>query len=413
MIAQLRSPSPPSTFLSGYDLPPVAPTSTRVILLRHGRSDRNDAGCYQGSSDVGQLTPSGLAASQAIGRYLAHCPIQTVYVSPLRRAKETAAALLTHLTTPTLKRVSTHDLLREISLPAWEGLRYEDVRSHQSAAYHTWQTAPHEFQMQPERGEPCYPVRDLYQRAQQFWHTTLPHHRGQTILIVSHGGTNQALINTALQRSAQAHHSLQQTHSGLTVFDVDATPHQPTQLHLLNLTLGSAPSAIVTPRLPKLKAGKQGVRLVLLPYQPGLRPDPTLASLLRSATIQAAVVEDCQTVTGPQPYACHHIAKSVLTHNPETVVLSVQRSHFWQQWQAAISQSLQAQSTTDDLTTLLAVTQPDSLQAFLNHLLDLPAASSALALQPNKLSVIHYPDANTRPILQAVNLTAIAPHHPR
>ena len=126
------------------------------------------------------------------------------------------------------------------------------------------------------------------------------------------------------------------------------------------------------------------------------------------------MVEDCQTATGPQPYACHHIAESVLTHNPETVVLSVQRSHFWQQWQAAISQSLQAQSTTtDDLTTLLAVTQPDSLQAFLNHLLDLPAASSALALQPDKLSVVHYPDADTRPILQAVNLTEIAPHHPR
>ena len=411
MIAQLRFPTPSSAFLPGYDLPPVSPNSTRVILLRHGRSDRNDAGCYQGSSDCGQLTPSGLAASQVMGQYLTHCPIQAVYVSPLKRAKDTAAALLPHLTTPTLKRVSTHNLLREISLPTWEGLRYEDVRSHQPTAYHTWQTAPHQFQMPVERGKPFYPVRDLYQRAQQFWRTTLPHHRGQTILIVSHGGTNQALINTALQRSAQAHHSLQQTHSGLTVFDLDTATHHPAQLHLLNLTLGTAPSAIAAPPLPKLKAGKQGVRLLLLPHQPDLMPDPTLASLLRSATIQAAVVEDHQTAACPQPYACHRIAESVLTHNPETVVLSVQRSHFWQQWQAAISQALQAQPT-GELTTLLAVTWPDSLQAFLNNLLDLPSASSALTLQPNKLSVVHYPDAHTRPILQGVNLTAIAPYHP-
>ena len=76
-----------------------------------------------------------------------------MFFSPRRRAKVTVAALLPQLTTPAHNRVSTHSLLREISLPAWEGLRYEDVRSHQPAAYRTWQIAPHQFQMQVERGE--------------------------------------------------------------------------------------------------------------------------------------------------------------------------------------------------------------------------------------------------------------------
>ncbi|MDB9525367.1 histidine phosphatase family protein [Oscillatoria sp. CS-180] len=402
MIAQLKQLQT-QTSLPGYVLPPVPQTGTRVILLRHGRSTLNDQGRYQGSSDTGELTPEGMAASHAIGRYLKQCPVDAIYVSPLKRAQDTAAALLPHLTTPPLKNLSTSDLLKEIHLPSWEGQRYEDVRSHQPDLYRCWQETPDQFQLS-SGASTVYPVQDLYQQAQRFWQTILPRHSGQTLLVVSHGGTNQALINTALKSSASQHHLLQQTHSGLTVLDFQTPTDEFAQLHLLNLTLNSDAAA---PRLPKLKAGKQGLRLLLLPCQPGIAPDPSLATLLSSEPIQAAVVQDWQDPTPrPHQHVCRQVAKTVLCQNPETVVLSVKRSHFWPQWQAAIENSLHAQQP-GTLTTLLAIAQPASVQRFLNTLLALPEDASSLTLQPNTLSVVHYPNAQTRPILQGMNLIAL------
>jgi broad specificity phosphatase PhoE len=260
MIAQLKFPLSIPGF-PGYDLPPVPCQGTRVILLRHGRSTLNDAGCYQGSSDQSDLTPQGVLASRQVGQFLAHCPIDAIYVSPLTRAQNTVAALLPQLQTPTPKGLTPSSLLREIHLPDWEGRSYQEVRSQETVAYRCWQETPEHLQMQGGKGDGghFYPVQDLYQRAAQFWQETLPRHRGQTLLVVSHGGTNQALLNLALGLSPRHHHALQQTHSGLTVLDFDDPQLGTSRLHILNLTL--------TERLPKLKAGKQGLRLLLLPCQ--------------------------------------------------------------------------------------------------------------------------------------------------
>jgi hypothetical protein len=71
MLANLPPPQT-TTPLPGYALPPVPPNGTRVILMRHGCSDLNDAGRYQGSSDDSQLTAKGRLASRQVGRY---CPM--------------------------------------------------------------------------------------------------------------------------------------------------------------------------------------------------------------------------------------------------------------------------------------------------------------------------------------------------
>jgi broad specificity phosphatase PhoE len=411
MIAQLKSPQIQSD-LSGYNLPTVPANSTRVILLRHGRSTLNDQGRFQGSSDSSDLTSQGVAASEMVGDYLAHYPIEAVYVSPLKRAKHTLNALLPRLRTSMSKGVTTSPLLQEIHLPAWAGRLYEEVRSQHPDAYRCWQETPDQFQMplfqndQPAQAPTTefYPVREVYQRAQQFWHSVLPAHQGQTILVVGHGSTNQALINTALQLSPREHHALQQTHSGLTVLDLASPPlTQPAQVHILNQTVADR----TPPRLPKLKASQHGLRLVLLPCEPDKPLDLALTAFFQAELIQAAIVEDGpQTPAAHQP-ACRQVAQSFLHHHPETVTLSLQRSHFWQQWEAAIQGSLRTQRH-DQLTTVLAIARPESLQPFLNQLLSLPPETNALPLRPHTLSVIHYPNPQTRPILQGLNLKPIS-----
>jgi broad specificity phosphatase PhoE len=401
MVANLPS-LPTTTPLPGYTLPPVPPNGARVILMRHGRSNLNDAGRYQGSSDTSDLTARGRLASRQVGQYLSHCPIDHLYASPLQRAQQTVQELLPQLkiTAP----ITTTGVLREIDLPAWEGLLYDEVKTRFPDAYRCWQTAPEQFAMargdggmrgwgdgeispQNDPESLLYPVRDVYRRAREFWHSTLPQHRGQTLLVVSHGGTIQALVNTALGLPMMQHHEMQQTHSGLSVIDFAANDAALAlgagHLHLLNLTTP------IGEQLPKLKAGKQGLRLVLLPCQTDTQPDAALAQLVQGHPIAACVVED---------HPCCHPSQSILlAHHPETVALCVGRADFLHHWQRSLLQSLR-QAPTADLTTVAAVCHQAHAESFLRGVMGRP-----LPLLPNALTVLHYPGVGVRPILQTLN----------
>jgi probable phosphoglycerate mutase len=104
-----------------------------------------------------------------------------------------------------------------------------------------------------------YPVLNLYDRAAQFWQEILPLHPNKTILIISHGGTIRALISSALGISSRYYHFLQQSNCGISTLEFDSQNPKSCSLTTMNSTehLGEI--------LPKLKAGKQGIRLILLP----------------------------------------------------------------------------------------------------------------------------------------------------
>jgi hypothetical protein len=69
-------------------------SSTRVILVRHGRSTYNEAGRYQGSSDDAVLTQKGKETAQLVGQMLNGMAIDAIYTSPLRRVQETIGEIL-------------------------------------------------------------------------------------------------------------------------------------------------------------------------------------------------------------------------------------------------------------------------------------------------------------------------------
>ena len=271
-------------------------TTTRVILVRHGRSTFNDKGCYQGSSDDAVLTPKGLETARQVGESLRHTPIHAIYTSPLRRVQQTTCEILKGRCASQSPPVKISPHLKEISLSQWEGLTYKYVQQHFSEQYQCWQHQPDQFEL-PLRVKPAvksaeaakvtevtedsfaagtripqsgvavaqknyFPVRSLYQRAHQFWQQTLPSHLGKTLLVVGHSGTNHALISTALGLHPRHHHSLQQSNCGISqlVFSHSASGQSLpfAQLQQLNQTTS------IGEVFPKLKQGKQGLRLLLL-----------------------------------------------------------------------------------------------------------------------------------------------------
>ena len=63
-------------------------TSQRIIVVRHGETEWSREKRHTGRSDL-PLTAEGREQALALGAVLAHLPFAGVFVSPLRRARET------------------------------------------------------------------------------------------------------------------------------------------------------------------------------------------------------------------------------------------------------------------------------------------------------------------------------------
>ena len=88
---------------------------TQIFLVRHGQAEGNLFRRVQGQTDVG-LTAEGKAQLPYLQRRFAEIPLAAVYTSPLRRAEETAAAIVGGRDIP----VFPDRRLIEMSFGAWE-----------------------------------------------------------------------------------------------------------------------------------------------------------------------------------------------------------------------------------------------------------------------------------------------------
>ncbi|MBA3452716.1 MAG: histidine phosphatase family protein [Deltaproteobacteria bacterium] len=108
-----------------------------VLLVRHGETNWNREGRYQGRTDI-PLSADGEAQVRALGLRLAHIPIARAISSPLSRARRTAEAILTGRTTP----LELDEGLLEISHGEWEGQLASDLELSHAEMFGTWRTNP-------------------------------------------------------------------------------------------------------------------------------------------------------------------------------------------------------------------------------------------------------------------------------
>lgn len=162
--------------------------TTRVLLIRHGETDWNAAGRWQGHAPV-PLNEEGLTQSAALGRYLAQngFGIDVIYSSDLRRAMQTAEAVATPLELP----IRQDGRLREVDLGDWQGLTRSEAQSWDSERYSIFSA---DWYNNPTPGGETR--NDLKLRARAAFDDITAQHAGQTVLLVSHGGTLGMLIES-------------------------------------------------------------------------------------------------------------------------------------------------------------------------------------------------------------------------
>lgn len=100
---------------------PVASPSVRILLLRHGQSEWNAVGRWQGWADP-PLSPLGRQQSRLAGKGLDG--IDVVVSSDLRRAVETAALMAESLS---LVPGPVEPRLRERDVGEWTGLTRQEI----------------------------------------------------------------------------------------------------------------------------------------------------------------------------------------------------------------------------------------------------------------------------------------------
>lgn len=163
---------------------------TRIILVRHGETEANRQQMWHGSLDA-PLTERGQVQVAATGRrfadYVQHKQIDHLYVSPLPRARSTAAAIATAIGLPAV----VEEGLREFSIGDWEGRTYRDLIDNEQL-WGRWAVDP---TFRPPNGES--PV-SFGERAVAAMQVLARRHAGQTLVAVSHGGFIGAVLDAWL-----------------------------------------------------------------------------------------------------------------------------------------------------------------------------------------------------------------------
>ena len=372
---------------------------TRVILVRHGRSTYNEQQRYQGCCDESVLSERGKRQALETGIALSEINFDAVYSSPLLRTQQTARKILeVNKSNHQLKsKFFVNSNLKEVDLPGWEGLQYKYVRQEFAEEYRIWEETPHEFTIETieSKGQTLIktetkPVLKLYEKTNNFWQEILPRYQGKTILVVSHGGTIRALLGTATGIKPENYHAIQQSNSGINILTFENINSKPiATIQAINKTqhLGEI--------LPKLKNGKSGLRLLLLP----VAENQIKFEIEKTADFLNHVELDfCISYNNANTRS---IAESIIkSQSNPPVNLQVSREDFLKIWHQKISQASQNHNT---LSTCLVVAEEKTISTTLSQILGNKSQLS-LQLNPGEISILFYPTSRNKPVLQAMNI---------
>ncbi|MEG4836660.1 histidine phosphatase family protein [Microcoleus sp. B9-D4] len=192
----------------------------RLLLVRHGETDWNKAGKFQGQIDV-PLNDNGREQSRRAAEFLKDVKLDFAISSSMLRPKETAEIILQHHGGLQLE---LRDDLREISHGLWEGKFESEIEQSYPGLLEEWKTSPEKVQM-PE-GEN---LQQVWQRAIASWREIV-HSVSGTGIVVAHDAINKAILCHLFGLEPEHFWKFKQGNGAVSVIDY---PHGPDGLPVL------------------------------------------------------------------------------------------------------------------------------------------------------------------------------------
>ena len=153
-------------------------------LFRHGETDWNKAGRFQGQYES-RLTEKGVLQAQNLGKKIAGTEFHKIYCSPSLRTRQTASYMWPNLPND----IEYMDTLMEINLGPLEGQLYQDVEKNDPSSHDHFFNKPHLFNL---KGAETF--AKLTNRAVTTITEISIEKRNQTVAIVSHGAFIKAFL---------------------------------------------------------------------------------------------------------------------------------------------------------------------------------------------------------------------------
>jgi broad specificity phosphatase PhoE len=150
--------------------------STHLFLIRHGETEWNVEGRYQGQADP-PLNERGIRQAYELGEKLAQVNLDLLYTSPLLRSEQTAEIISQKLAIPIYK----DERLMEINQGDWQTRLRSEIEELYPDLFKRWETEP--WEVTPPGGEN---LEQVGQRVFAAIDELLQNHTGERIGIVSH-----------------------------------------------------------------------------------------------------------------------------------------------------------------------------------------------------------------------------------
>lgn len=158
----------------------------RLILVRHGETDFNREGRWQGAGSDPPLNATGIEQAAALVPPLASVELAAIYTSPLIRAMQTAEPVARAHGLPP----GPLDAMREMHHGEWEGRTKDEILAGWCAEYEAFEADPAGVR---RPGGESY--GDLEARMWPALERLASRHAGEQALIVTHAGPIRLVVS--------------------------------------------------------------------------------------------------------------------------------------------------------------------------------------------------------------------------
>ena len=179
----------------------------RIILIRHGRTIAREQNVYEG--EKGGLSKEGKKQIKKLAIRLKNEKIDYIYSSPLKRAVDTANAI-----------IKFHPSLH---LDFLEDLRERDTKKYEGKPFSVidWTNPPKDIETEAS----------LTKRAKKLVDEIYRGHKKGTVVLIGHNSINKSIIHIM---TGQAREGIKQSNTGVSIFEINENKKH--KIHCLNCT---------------------------------------------------------------------------------------------------------------------------------------------------------------------------------
>ena len=201
---------------------------SRIFLIRHGETNWNKEGRFQGQIDI-PLNDNGKDQARKTFEFLQNISFNKAFSSSMHRPYETAQIIIQNKKDLKVEKIGS---LVEISHGLWEGKLEAEIREKWPTLLKNWHDKPEKVIM-PE-GES---IKDVSERSvEAFEKICLSQKDNDLTLLVAHDAVNKTLICDILGINYSNIWMIKQGNGGITVIDLFNDPSKPAVISALNIT---------------------------------------------------------------------------------------------------------------------------------------------------------------------------------